>query len=45
MPILLFPLRQLILKSFDKENVRTIAAVKKYAEAHPDGIPRLQPTN
>jgi hypothetical protein len=35
MPILLRPLRQLILRSFDRENVRTIAAVKKYAEAHP----------
>jgi hypothetical protein len=39
MPILLLPLRGLIIKSFDAENVRTIAAVKKYAEAHPDGIP------
>jgi hypothetical protein len=29
MPLPLLPLRQLILKSFDRENVRTIAAVKK----------------
>jgi hypothetical protein len=43
MPILLLPLRQLILKSVDRENLRTIAAVKKYAEAHSDGIPGLQP--
>ncbi len=42
MPILLLPLRQLILMSFDRENVRTIAAVKKYAEAHSDGIPGRQ---
>jgi hypothetical protein len=45
MPILLLPLRQLILKSFDTENLRTIAAVKKYAEAHSDGIPGLQPAS
>jgi hypothetical protein len=35
MPIALRPLRRLITSSFDKENVRTIAAVKAYAEAHP----------
>jgi hypothetical protein len=39
MPILFRPLRPLIIRSFDEENVRTMAAVKKYAEAHPDGIP------
>lgn len=39
MPILFRPLRPLIIRSFDEENVRTVAAVKKYAEAHPDGIP------
>jgi hypothetical protein len=38
MPILLLPLRHLIVKSFDTENLRTIAAVKKYAEAHPSAI-------
>lgn len=43
MPILFRPLRRLIIKSFDDENVRTMAAVKKYAEAHPDGIPDAQP--
>ena len=37
MPMLLRPLRGLIIKSFDDENVRTMAAVKSYAEAHPDG--------
>jgi hypothetical protein len=42
-PILFLPLRVLIVRSFDKENVRTMAAVKKYAEAHPDGIPGKQP--
>jgi hypothetical protein len=45
MPIVLIPLRQLILKSFDRENLRTMAAVKKYAEAHPDGIPATQPAS
>jgi hypothetical protein len=39
MPIVFRPLRRLIIKPFDDENVRTIAAVKKYAESHPDGIP------
>jgi hypothetical protein len=33
MPIVLRPLRRLITSSFEKENVRTIAAVKDYAEA------------
>jgi hypothetical protein len=36
MPIALRPLRRLIVSSFDRENVRTMAAVKEYAEAHPD---------
>jgi hypothetical protein len=36
MPIALGPLRRLIVSSFDRENVRTLAAVKQYAEAHPD---------
>jgi hypothetical protein len=36
-PLLLLPLRPLILRSFDRENMRTNAAVKKYAEAHPGG--------
>lgn len=36
MPIALRPLRRFIISSFDRENVRTIAAVKRYAEAHPD---------
>jgi len=35
MPAALRPLRRLIISPFDRENVRTIAAVKKYAEAHP----------
>jgi hypothetical protein len=43
MPLLLLSLRPLILKSFDSENVRTIAAVKKYAEAHSGGSPSIQP--
>lgn len=37
MPVVLRPLRRLITASFDKENIRTMAALKKYAEAHPDG--------
>jgi hypothetical protein len=38
MPILFRPLRRLIIRSFDEENVRTMAAVKKYAETHPRRI-------
>lgn len=38
MPTILRPLRRLIIASFDKENVRTMAAAKKFAEAHPDGV-------
>ncbi len=34
MPTITRPLRRLIISSFDKENLRTMAAVKKYAEAH-----------
>ena len=33
-PILLRPLRRRITQSIDKENVRTMAAVKQYAKAH-----------
>jgi hypothetical protein len=40
MPILMRPLRRLMIRSFDEENVRTMAAVKKYAEAHPMRIAR-----
>ena len=40
MPAILRPLRRLITKSFEKENVRTMDAVKKYAEAHPEGVPK-----
>jgi hypothetical protein len=35
MPIRFRPLRGLIVRSFNDENVRTMAAVKNYAEAHP----------
>ena len=34
MPTITRPLRRLIIRSFDKENLRAMAAVKKYAEAH-----------
>jgi hypothetical protein len=34
-PIRFRPLRGLIIRSFDKQNIRTMEAVKKYAEAHP----------
>jgi hypothetical protein len=34
MPVVLQPLRPLVTASFDKENVRTMAALKKYAESH-----------
>jgi hypothetical protein len=35
MPIAFRPLRPLITSAFDKENLRTIAALKQYAEARP----------
>jgi hypothetical protein len=38
MPILFRPLRPLIIRPFDAENARIMAAAKEYAEAHPDGI-------
>jgi hypothetical protein len=36
MPIMLRPLRPAVVSSFDKENARTMAALKAYAEAEPD---------
>jgi Polyketide cyclase / dehydrase and lipid transport len=39
MPALFRPLRRAIVSRFDQENMRTIAAVKTYAEAHPAGMP------
>jgi hypothetical protein len=39
MPALFRPLRRAIVGRFDQEHVRTIAAVKTYAEAHPGGVP------
>jgi Polyketide cyclase / dehydrase and lipid transport len=35
MPLILRPLRPAITSSFDRENVRTMAALKEYAEAPP----------
>ena len=35
MPLVLRPLRRAITSAFDKENVRTLAAVKQFPEAHP----------
>jgi len=35
MPLIARPLRTVVISKFDKENVRTMAAVKQYAEAHP----------
>jgi hypothetical protein len=40
MPAILRPLRRLITHSFDKENLRTMDAAKKYAEAYPEGVPK-----
>lgn len=37
MPAVTRPLRGLIIRGFDKENLRTMAAVKTYAEAHAGG--------
>ena len=39
MPVLLRPLRRPIISAFDKENLRTIAALATYAEAHRDELP------
>jgi hypothetical protein len=40
MPFVLRPLRPVITSRFNKENLRTLAAVKTYAEAHAgDGVP------
>ena len=36
MPLILRPLRRAITGSFDRENVRTMAALKTYAEAFSD---------
>jgi uncharacterized protein YndB with AHSA1/START domain len=36
MPIVFRPIRRAITSAFDKENVRTMTAVRQYAEAHPD---------
>jgi Polyketide cyclase / dehydrase and lipid transport len=44
MPLALRPLKPLITSAFDKENVRTIAAVKKYAEDHRDLDPVQHPS-
>jgi hypothetical protein len=40
MPVYTRPLRPFITSSFDKENLRTMAAVKSYAETHPEEGPR-----
>jgi hypothetical protein len=42
-PFVFRPLRWLIIRSFDRENRRTMAAVKSYAEAHPDDVPAPKP--
>jgi hypothetical protein len=40
MPIAIRPLRPAITARFDQENLRTLAAVKQYAEAHAsDDVP------
>jgi hypothetical protein len=40
MPLVFRPLRPAITSRFDRENLRTMAAVKQYAEAHAsDGVP------
>jgi hypothetical protein len=38
MPLLFRPLRPLIISSFDKENLRTMAALAEYAEAHAEEL-------
>ncbi|HEV2373844.1 MAG TPA: SRPBCC family protein [Streptosporangiaceae bacterium] len=37
MPFFLRPLRRVAVARFDKENLRIMAALKEYAEAHPNG--------
>ncbi len=39
LPAVFRPVRPLITARFDKENVRTIAALKAYAEAHSSALP------
>jgi hypothetical protein len=39
MPGILRPLRRLLIERFEKENARTMDALRKYAEAHPAGVP------
>jgi uncharacterized protein YndB with AHSA1/START domain len=38
MPVVFRPLRRFIISAFDRENIRTMAAAKRYAEAYPTGI-------
>jgi hypothetical protein len=38
MPLVLRPLRLLIIRAFDTENLRTMAALAEYAEAHADEL-------
>jgi uncharacterized protein YndB with AHSA1/START domain len=40
MPLVLRPLRSAVISKFDKENVRTMSAVKQYAESEPGNIAR-----
>jgi hypothetical protein len=40
MPGIFRPLRPLITKSFDRENIRTMDALKKYAEVRRDSFPK-----
>lgn len=43
MPPVFRPLRSAIISRFDKENLRTMAAVKQYAEAHADDPDPAEP--
>jgi hypothetical protein len=42
-PMLFLPLKGLIIRNFDKENIRTMEAVKRYAEDHSDASPGARP--
>jgi hypothetical protein len=42
-PAIARPLRGLIVRSFDNETLRTVAAVKTYAEAHANDAPTAEP--
>jgi hypothetical protein len=45
MPLVLRPVRPLVTASFDKENLRTMAALKRYAEAQASADGQVSPSS